>query len=77
MLISYAVTAQLICFFVFAYADCWFSHPGAHIITFIIVNISEEAGGIAADQIAGAVGGAFVVILWGIIVIILICFIYR
>ena len=25
------VTAKLICAFVFAYADCWFSHGAAHI----------------------------------------------
>ena len=25
------VTAKLICAFVFAYADCWFSHEAAHI----------------------------------------------
>ena len=31
-LISFAVTAKLICAFVFAYADCWFSHAAAHII---------------------------------------------
>ena len=31
MLINYAVTAKLICFFVFAYADCWFSHEAAQI----------------------------------------------
>ena len=30
-LISFAVTAKLICAFVFAYADCWFSHALAHI----------------------------------------------
>ena len=30
-LISFAVTAQLICAFVFAYADCWFSHGAAHL----------------------------------------------
>ena len=30
-LISCAVTAQLICIFVFAYADCWFSHVKAQI----------------------------------------------
>ena len=30
-LISFAVTAKLICVFVFAYADCWFSHEAAHI----------------------------------------------
>ena len=29
-LISFAVTAKLICVFVFAYADCWFSHDVAH-----------------------------------------------
>ena len=29
-LISCTVTAQLICAFVFAYADCWFSHAQAH-----------------------------------------------
>ena len=28
-LISFAVTAKLICVFVFAYADCWFSHGAA------------------------------------------------
>ena len=31
-LISFAVTAKLICVFVFAYADCWFSHGAAHLI---------------------------------------------
>ena len=31
VLISFAVTAKLICAFVFAYADCWFSHKAAHI----------------------------------------------
>ena len=30
-LISCAVAAQLICAFVFAYANCWFSHAVAHI----------------------------------------------
>ena len=29
-LISFAVTAKLICAFVFAYADCWFFHAVAH-----------------------------------------------
>ena len=28
-LISCAVTAKLICVFVFAYANCWFSHDAA------------------------------------------------
>ena len=32
-LISFAVTAKLICIFVFAYADCWFSHEAAHLFT--------------------------------------------
>ena len=30
-LITCAVIAQLICAFVFAYADCWFSHAAAHV----------------------------------------------
>ena len=30
MLIGFAVTAKLICIFVFAYADCQFSHDVAH-----------------------------------------------
>ena len=30
-LISFAVTAQLICAFVFAYANCWFPHDAAHL----------------------------------------------
>ena len=30
-LISFAVTAKLICAFVFAYAKIWFSHDAAHI----------------------------------------------
>ena len=32
-LISFAITAKLVCAFVFAYADCWFSHAAAHIVT--------------------------------------------
>ena len=31
-LISCAVTAQLTCVFVFAYAKCWFSHAKVHIV---------------------------------------------
>ena len=31
-LISFAVTAKLICAFVFAYAGCWFSHGAAHLL---------------------------------------------
>ena len=31
-LISFAVTAKLICVFVLAYADCWFSHDPAHYV---------------------------------------------
>ena len=33
-LISFAVTVQLICVFVFAYARFWFSHDAAHIILY-------------------------------------------
>ena len=38
-LISFAVTAKLICVFVFAYADCWFSHEAAQILCKRIVEI--------------------------------------
>ena len=31
-LISFAVTAKLICAFVFAYADSWFSHAAAQLL---------------------------------------------
>ena len=31
------VTAKLICVFVLAYADCWFSHEVAHLITSFLV----------------------------------------
>ena len=34
-LISFAVTAKLICIFVFAYAKYWFSHDAAQIILLI------------------------------------------
>ena len=39
MLISFAVTAKLICVFVFAYVKCWFSHDAAHISSFYIQKI--------------------------------------
>ena len=35
-LISFAVTAKLICAFVFAYAKIWFSHDAAHIKCFML-----------------------------------------
>ena len=41
MLISCAVTAQLICTFVFAYADCWFSHAVAQFKFFFSLAIGE------------------------------------
>ena len=37
-LISFAVTAKLICAFVFAYAKYWFPHDTAHLIVQLIVN---------------------------------------
>ena len=37
VLISCAVTAQLICVFVFAYANCWFSHANAQLPKLIII----------------------------------------
>ena len=39
-LISFAVTAKLICVFVFAYAKCWFSHDAAQIKNNIQHNFS-------------------------------------
>ena len=33
-LISLAVSAKLICAIVFANADCWFSHEGAHLLLY-------------------------------------------
>ena len=35
-LISFAVTAKLICVFVFAYAKCWFSHDAAQMFCLYI-----------------------------------------
>ena len=35
-LISFAVTAKLICVFVFAYAKIWFSHDAAHMRILIL-----------------------------------------
>ena len=48
VLISFAVTVKLICAFVFAYADCWFSHGAAHLmqlnmLTFRTIQIKEES----------------------------------
>ena len=37
-LISFTVTAKLICVFVFAYADCWFSHAAAQMQIFIVIH---------------------------------------
>ena len=34
-LISFAVTAKLICAFVFTYVDCWFSHAAAHLYSLL------------------------------------------
>ena len=38
-LISFAVTAKLICVFVFAYAGCWFFHEAAQMM--ILSNLSS------------------------------------
>ena len=38
-----AVTAKLICAFVFAYADCWFSYEAAQILTGTLnLNITDR-----------------------------------
>ena len=41
-LISFAVTAKLICVFVFAYADCWFSHGAAHLMNIVSCKIPKS-----------------------------------
>ena len=35
-LISFAVTAKLICVFVFTYAKRWFSHDAAHLFLILV-----------------------------------------
>ena len=42
-LISFAVTAKLICAFVFAYADCWYSHAAAQ-ISFVFTEVEIPKG---------------------------------
>ena len=37
-MISFAVTAKLICVFVFAYANSWFSHEAAHLYCLSPIN---------------------------------------
>ena len=39
-LISFAVTAKLICVFVFTYAKCWFSHDAAHLFALMLVYVT-------------------------------------
>ena len=46
-LISFAVTAKLICVFVFAYAKIRFSHDAAHIIVF--ANRIDKRNGFSFD----------------------------
>ena len=50
--ISFAVTAKLICVFVFAYADCWFSHEVAHML-FLCFQSSTTSIGDDASQTSG------------------------
>ena len=59
VLISFAVTAKLICVFVFAYAKNWFSHDAAHLISQLLLHKticcgylleSEERGGSVVER---------------------------
>ena len=44
-LIRFAVTAKLICVFVFAYVNRWFSHDAAHFfIPLICINVFQMRG---------------------------------
>ena len=59
MLISFAVTAKLICIFVFTYADCWFSPDVAHIFVHIFnISVHHDAVSMSTLQpdITGGVG---------------------
>ena len=49
-LISFAVTAKLICVFVFAYADCWFSHEMAR-ISLLIPNLVRKKDWLSQDAV--------------------------
>ena len=40
-LISFALSAKLICAFVFAYADCLFSHEAVHFLKSSFVGVGE------------------------------------
>ena len=51
---SVAVTAKLICAFVFAYADCWFSHATAHLnnrrnMEILVLSYYLECAWLASD----------------------------
>ena len=55
VLISFAVTAKLICAFVFASADYWFSHVAAHTCNFQfdvtdVTSITSEVTAITKEQ---------------------------
>ena len=56
-LISFAVSAKLICVFVFANADCWFSHGAAqisniqNIINDINKPVREKNNNLGSDQV--------------------------
>ena len=45
-LISFAVTTKLICAFVFAYADCSFSHAAAQMSGFVIWSNTKLQNGL-------------------------------
>ena len=60
-LISFVVTAKLICAFVFAYADCWFSHGAALGVKngtsyLIFQNISIERSIFSSPEPSGSQG---------------------
>ena len=40
-MISFAVTAKLICAFVFAYVDCWFFHAASQFILYLHVAVKS------------------------------------
>ena len=55
-LISFEVTAKLICVFVFAYANCWFSHEASqmlshdHVVIPVIIRDSSKQNLLSANE---------------------------
>ena len=49
--VSFTVTAKLVCTFVFAYAECWFSHDGPYLYMHYTLNIVHKLNGVRISKI--------------------------